>query len=48
VGDLATSSPAMNFMKIAYGELAAEYDGLHEPEKAKQFLPELAEAIANK
>jgi serine/threonine-protein kinase len=37
-------SPPMKFHRIACEDLAAEYQALHQPEKAKQFQAELAAA----
>ena len=36
------TSPSMKFRRLACEDLVAEYDALHEPEKAKQFQAELA------
>ena len=36
------TSPAMKFLRFAYEDLAAEYQALHQPERAKKFQAELA------
>lgn len=36
------TSPSMRFRRFACEDLAAEYEALHQPEKAKQFQAELA------
>jgi len=38
------TSPSMRFRQFACEDLAAEYEALHQPEKAKQFQAELAAA----
>jgi len=38
------TSPSMKFRRLACEDLAAEYEALHQPEKAKQFRAELATA----
>jgi serine/threonine-protein kinase len=36
------TSPSMKFRRLACEDLVAEYEALHQPEKAKQFQAELA------